>query len=210
MATNPTATSAGLSILLAVVGYVSTALHTLRAQQHKGRVDRVGEQLKEFYGPLLACVTTSKSSYDAMLRHAAESLQGGDVMTPAQFRVAAQADAKGSVAQCYRTWVREVLLPLSDKASRLVVQRADLLEGSSIEPLLLQLVAHASALRVLVRRWDQGDGEDSSCGIAYPDELRTWAEAAFVRLKRRQSELLGISSDGGQGSPLMRVLTSKL
>ena len=40
----------------------------LQAQQHLGRVERVNEQLKELYGPLLACVTASKSAYDAMVQ----------------------------------------------------------------------------------------------------------------------------------------------
>ena len=34
------------SILVAIISYISTAMHTLRAQQHRGRVDRVGEQVK--------------------------------------------------------------------------------------------------------------------------------------------------------------------
>ena len=60
-----------VSLFFAVVGYITTALHTLRAQQHRARVDRVNEQLKALYGPLLACVTASKSSYKAMLRQVA-------------------------------------------------------------------------------------------------------------------------------------------
>ena len=56
--TSPTSIAA--TVGLAILGYVSTALHTLRAQQHGARVERVNEQLKALYGPLLACVTASK------------------------------------------------------------------------------------------------------------------------------------------------------
>ena len=63
----------------------------------------------------------------------------------AQFRAAVRKDPTGPEAVAYRAWVKEVLLPLSAKAADLVIERADLLEGTSIEPLLLQLVAHVSA-----------------------------------------------------------------
>ena len=173
--------SAALSITLAVVGYVSTALHTLRAQQHQHRVARVGEQLKELYGPLLACVTASRSAYDAMLRQAPATSHGRP-MRQSEFREIVCSDPRGPVAAAYRTWVREVFMPLSEKAARLVVDRADLLESSCIEPLLLQLVAHVSALKVLVRRWEQGEIEDQSSPIAYPDDVQKWAEAGASAL----------------------------
>ena len=47
-------------------------------------------------------------------------------------------------------------------AARLVVERADLLEGSSIEPLLLQLVAHVSAYKAPRRR--RVGGVYAACG----------------------------------------------
>ena len=202
-----------LSIGFAVLGYISTALHSLRAQQHRGRVDRVNEQLKELYGPLLAVVTASKSSYNAMLRQAGGCLRDdGLTMKPSEFRAAVRADPEGQAASAYRAWVRTVLMPLSEKAAQLVIQRADLLEGSGIEPLLLQLVAHVGAMKVLVQRWDESDAgtAEQSSLIAYPDELHGWVQKGYSKLKKRQAELLGIGSDGEQGSPLMRLIASKL
>ena len=98
------AVSAVLSILPFVIGYITTAMHTLRAAQHSARVARVSEQLKALYGPLLACVTASKSSHDAMLKQASlEQKAGGalgtaEFMSPAEFRAAAAADAKKEAA----------------------------------------------------------------------------------------------------------------
>ena len=56
-----------VSLGLAVIGYISTTLQNLRADQHKSRVARVGEQLKELYGPLLACVHASKARRAAVV-----------------------------------------------------------------------------------------------------------------------------------------------
>ena len=200
-----------LAVVPTVMTYISTAMHTLRAQQHNARVARVSEQLKALYGPLLACVTASKSSHDAMLRQASAGRPDGGVMQPQEFRALAAADPSGPIAQSYRTWVREVLLPLSDKAAHVIVERADLLEGSNIEPLLLQLVAHVNAMKVLVRRWEEGDQSlDQASAIPYPDGIREFAEEGYGKLKGRQAALLGIAADGSQGSPLMRLIVSRL
>ena len=48
--------------------------------------------------------------------------------------------------------MKTVLQPLNEKARDIIVNRADLLEAPSVEPLLLQLVAHVSAYRVILAR----------------------------------------------------------
>jgi hypothetical protein len=47
----------------------------------------------------------------------------------------------------------EVLQPLNERVAEIVTKNADLLEAASMEPLLLQLVAHVSAYRVIIKRW---------------------------------------------------------
>ena len=102
-----------------------------------------------------------------------------------------------------------MLLPLSAKAADLIIARADLLEGTSIEPTLLQLVAHVSAYKVILRQWEQG-AIDQVSAISYPDHIHEWISREFSRLKRRQAAsrlkrrqaaLLGLSGSGG----LMRL-----
>ncbi len=188
-------------VSVGLIGYVSTVMHTLRTQQHQARVARVGEQLKELYGPLLACVTASSSSYQAMLRQV-----GGAGMDSSAFRASVHSTPSGAAGVAYRAWVREVLMPLSERAARLVVERADLLESSEIEPLLLQLVAHVSAYKVILKQWEGGDTSTHST-ISYPDGIHAWVADHFQRLKRRQSALLGINTDG---KPRSTNLTARL
>lgn len=52
-----------------------------------------------------------------------------------------------------RQWMKEVLQPLNEKAADIIVRHADLLQSAQMEPLLLQLVAHVSAYRVILKRW---------------------------------------------------------
>ena len=58
----------------------------------------------------------------------AKTMSSKSVMTPAELRDALCTNPSGPAARCYRTWVKQVLLPLSERASKLVVERADLLE----------------------------------------------------------------------------------
>ena len=202
------ASSFGISIFFAILGYVSTAVQQIRVQQHNARVQRVSEQLKNLYGPLLACVTASKWSYDAMIKQAARD-SGKPSLTIPQFAVEVRSNPQGVAARAYRSWVKSVLLPLSERAAQLVIDRADLLENSGIEPLLLQLVAHVSAYKVIIQRWKEG-GDEAMSAIPYPDDIIEFANEGFAKLKRRQARLLGIAADGSQGSPLMQLIASKL
>jgi hypothetical protein len=133
-----------MPILLACLSYIFTTFHTLRSEQHRNLVERVSQQLHALYGPLLACITASKSSYEAMISHL-NAGPGKSPCSPAAFRAAIRSNPDGEAAAAYRMWVKTVLMPLSVKAADIIIARADLLEGTSIEPLLLQLVAHVSA-----------------------------------------------------------------
>ena len=65
--------------------------------------------------------------------------------------------------------------------------------------LLLQLVAHVSANRVVLSRWAQGESGAASA-IAYPDALPEWASAQFRGIKARQALLLGVKGSFSGGS----------
>mmetsp|Transcript_50560 Transcript_50560/g.94191 ORF Transcript_50560/g.94191 Transcript_50560/m.94191 type:complete len:89 (-) Transcript_50560:283-549(-) len=72
------------------------------------------------------------------------------------------------------------------------MERADLLETSVIEPLLQQLVAHVSVMRVILKQWEKGNLTASSA-VSYPDELHTLIQQQYLRVKRRQATLLGMT-----------------
>ena len=156
-----------------------------------------------FYGPLLALCAATKSAYDAMVR---QHSSDGSLAT---FIRGIKEDPSGAEGVAYRHWIRCVLQPLNEKAADVIVNHLNLLESRVIHPSLLQLVAHVNAYRVLLRRWEEGLVDYQSY-LPYPDDLERWVSEAFDKLKARQADLIGIYADGGQGSPLMRLLTSKL
>lgn len=65
-------------------------------------------------------------------------------------------------------------------------------------PLLLQLVAHVSANRVVLARWSDGDVGAASA-LPYPDSLHEWVAAEFRTIKARQAQLLGVKPPPGGG-----------
>eukprot|EP00940_MAST-03C_sp_MAST-3C-sp2_P001135 g1135.t1 len=176
----------GVPLAIAVLSNRFSRQNFISGERRKGNVDRLNDQLKFFYGPLLACVTCSKSAYDSMC--AVHSPDG----SKETFIRLKNTDPKSEQAVAYRLWMREVFMPLNERAAKLIAEHADLLEGDSFEPLLLQLVAHVGALRVMIKQWDQGNLSTVSTSIGYPDAIHSWANRAFGMLKRKQARYLGI------------------
>jgi len=139
------------------------------------------------YGPLFMCITATKSAYDAMARQHSED------GTLKSFDESVKRDHNGVQATAYRSWVREVFMPLNLQAAKIIMTRADLLESLTIEPGLQQLVAHVSALKVIIKQWDDGDLAAMSI-VSYPDDLLMMIHQQYIRIKRRQAALLGMNS----------------
>mmetsp|Transcript_26668 Transcript_26668/g.58056 ORF Transcript_26668/g.58056 Transcript_26668/m.58056 type:complete len:194 (-) Transcript_26668:437-1018(-) len=183
----PNNKSASVPLILAACGYAYTTWHTQASDQRRAQIERVNEQVKELYGPLFMCITATKSAYDAMVRQ--HSTDG----TLHTFEKSIKSNPHCSEACAYRSWVREVFMPLNLQAAKIIMTRADLLESSTIEPLLQQLVAHVSALKVIIKQWDDGDLAATSV-IPYPDDLLMMIHQQYMRIKKRQAALLGMNN----------------
>lgn len=64
-----------------------------------------------------------------------------------------QPHKRHDVAVACRQWMKEVLQPLNDKAANAIVDHIDLIEASSVDPLLLKLVAYVKTVRVMMSRY---------------------------------------------------------
>jgi hypothetical protein len=175
------------TVAAALAGYLFTYYNSKLSKEREAQIDRVNAQVKSLYGPLLACLTTSRSAFDAMLKQ--HSPDGSR-----KSLVAAIHENPGChEGEAYRKWMTEVLQPLNERVAEIVTKNADLLEAAAMEPLLLQLVAHVSAYRVIIKRWEEGHIEEWS-QISFPDGIVEWAESEFRRVKAKQARLLGMHS----------------
>jgi hypothetical protein len=177
-----TATAATLSItiLVAVAGYVATYLNNLRLTRRSDRLDRVSEQLSEFYGPLLALSSASRRTFETFVRTAQP---GGEALLASEER-----------EELFRLWTRHVFMPLNTRMVDLVTNKAHLLEEDYIPQFLLQLCAHVASYQAILRRWEKGDFTERFAVVPFPgDVLENYAETTFASLKREQNNLLGVT-----------------
>lgn len=182
------------AVLLAVGGYMFTYYNSKVNKEREEQIDRVNAQLRSLYGPLLACITTSQSAFASMLKqHSPDGSREALV-------AAIHEDPGCQEGEAYRRWMTEVLQPLNERVAEVVIKNADLLESHSMEPLLLQLVAHVSAYRVIIKRWEEGHIEEWS-QISFPDRLLPWAQLEFSKMKDKQAILLGVRRNRGALSP---------
>ena len=175
-----------------------TYYNSKKTDERKAQIDRINDQLRMFYGPLLALCAATKSAYDAMVRqHSSDGTLGS-------FIRGIKEDPSGAEGVAYRHWIRSVLQPLNEKAADVIVNHLNLLESRAIHPSLLQLVAHVSSMRVIIRGWEEGRLSEWSA-VSYPDELLPYIEAEFKGIKKRQAELLGISEGIVEGAVMKRA-----
>ena len=173
------------AILPALAGYLFTYYNTKKTDERKAQIERINDQVRELYGPLLACISATRSAYAAMVRqHSPDGTIEG-------FVHAIKENPSGPEGVAYRHWMKSVLQPLNEKAADVIVNHLNLLESTTIHPSLLQFVAHVSSLRVVIKQWDEGSLDQWSA-VTYPDALPEYIEKEFKKIKRRQAELLGM------------------
>jgi amino acid transporter len=172
-----------VSVVLAVVGYIATYVYGLRLAQRKDRLDRVNRQLSEFYGPLLALVSASQSSWEAFrgrYRPVPRSFWSDDPPPTAEDQA------------IWRLWVTEVFMPLNLEMVDVVTHHADLLDERQMPPGLLTLCAHVASYKPVVKQWEKGDFTEHTAVINFPSaELLLFASEGYSRIKMQQSDLLG-------------------
>lgn len=49
-------------------GYLFTYFNTKKTDERKAQIDRANDQVRLLYGPLLACISATRSAYAAMVR----------------------------------------------------------------------------------------------------------------------------------------------
>ena len=106
-------------------GYLFTYYNTKITEERKAQIERINQQVRDLYGPLLATVNASRTAYKAMVRAHSPLKSGGgggeNGAAAAAFVAAVRRDPEGAEARVYRTWMRDVLQPLNERAAAIVV-----------------------------------------------------------------------------------------
>ena len=167
-----------VTVCLALTGY----FYSLFLARRKDKLDRINRQLSDLYGPLYALSKTGEHVW-LSFRSRHRPYKGSFWKADPQM-TDADADA-------FRLWIRSVFMPLNRQMMNLVVNRADLLEGTEIPKCLLDLCAHISAYEALLKQWDKNDFTANEPIVNFPRRpLAKYVEEEFCRLKKEQDTLL--------------------
>jgi hypothetical protein len=181
-----TAATLGVTLIVATVGYLAKYLNDLRINERTDRLERLNRQLSEFYGPLYSIFHVANAAWHALWLSVPDDRRE-------RWRYWSDDDPPTEEdAERWRLWMREVFMPLNRRVVAVIVEKADLLDGPTMPPVLLDLCTHVYAYETVLNRWEQKDFSVHLSVIPFPGEkLREYVDHEFPRLKAEQEKLLG-------------------
>ena len=172
-----------VTIVVALLGFAVKYLNDIKIAQRKDRLDRINQQLKLLYGPLYATDQAGNTAWQAFRTKNRPNRGYWDPEAPPT------EDEKA----VWRLWMQEVFMPLNLRLEKTIVENGDLLIEKQMPESLLLLLAHVSAYKAVLKRWDNGDYTEHISLVNYPrQEVRTYVEKSFADLKNEQARLLGL------------------
>ncbi|MEM9275424.1 MAG: hypothetical protein AAGA80_21020 [Cyanobacteria bacterium P01_F01_bin.143] len=169
------------SVFLAFAGYIATYLNNLRLLRHKEQLNRVNRQLREFYGPLFAIRQVSSVAWRAFR----------SLYRPGKPFWNKESQPTEEEAAAWRLWMSEVFMPLNTRIMEIIIENADLLDEKEFPECLLQLSAHVTSYKPVLKAWESGDYSIHVSVINFPLELDNYVNSKYQELKRRQEQLIG-------------------
>lgn len=174
----------GVPASVALVALVVRYFYDLRLTARQARLDRVGEQLRSFYGPLYSNLKLEQDLFSVFKEE--HSLGDGFWQNEGDNPTDEQGVA-------WRKWIAEVFMPINESMLALVLERADLIEEVEIPDCLSRLNLHVASYRILMARWKSGDLSSHLPKVMFPgDALHGYVDAHYHRLKAEQRRLLGV------------------
>jgi len=171
----------GIPATIAIVGFLATYWSNLTLARRKDRLERVNEQLKELYGPLLALISAADSAWTVFRKDYRPDGPFWDLNPE-------PTDAEGDA---WRLWISTVFMPLNRQMRDLIVTKAHLLDEPTMPRCLLDLCAHVSAYEPILVRWQRNDFLSHKPALKFPKvEALRYARSSFTKLKTRQQDLL--------------------
>jgi hypothetical protein len=176
-----------VGVLVAAIGYFAKYATDLRLAQRNDRLERINQQLSEFYGPLLACTQSSEESWHAFRKRHRPGTGSFWRSDPPPTR---------EDVLVWRLWITTVFMPVNERITQLVFERADLIVEPEMPRCLLAVCAHVAGYRAIIKEWESGEvplrREDNLSLVNLPgQELADYATTRFAHLKAEQGKLLG-------------------
>jgi hypothetical protein len=167
--------AAGLTILLALVGYLATFMSAQVLARRKDKLDLVNRRLNEFYGPLYVASQAGNIAYRSLLNK----------MGKAQSFPILDSEVKEWIL-----WMTTIFMPLNDEREKIIIKKAYLIVEEQMPQCLLDFVTHVVGYKAVMARWAEGDYSERRSTIGWPPEFDLYVERSYAALKAQQTRLL--------------------
>jgi hypothetical protein len=175
------AISSGVTLVVAVAGFVAAFLNSKRLNERNDKLVRVNRQLSDLYGPMLMLVSASDVSWRTFMTEYGEG----------NLSAATPEGAPLVDKEEWMIWVKAALAPLNRQLADKLVKGGDLLIEQEVPPVLIRFIAHVSSWEAVIARWDQDDTSQLFAVVNHPGrELLNYAETGYSQLKETQAALL--------------------
>lgn len=154
-----------------------------QAQRLKSELERTERQLEALFGPLRAITHATEVGYSSFVQgHCGER-------TPLQLEAQIRTHPRCREARVYRQLVSCTLQPLNRRVMETVLSNTHLIDGE-FPKCLYNLYSHVIEMDLLLERWGHSDFASMFPPMQYPGEVNRWADEEFMRLRRKQKNIL--------------------
>jgi hypothetical protein len=167
--------AAGLTILLALVGYLATFMSARMLARRKDKLELVNRRLNEFYGPLYVASQAGNIAYRSLLKK-----QGKTQSYP----------ILDSEMKEWMLWMTTIFMPLNDVREKIIIEKAYLIVEEQMPRCLLDFVTHVVGYKAVLSKWAEGDYTERRSTIGWPPEFDVYVEHSYAALKAEQTLLM--------------------
>lgn len=171
-----------VTIALAFSGYFYTWHQSKQTALFQAQLERVNQQLREFYGPLHALIESEEESFQAFINATRPGKSG--------FWITGDEPTKDQQKE-WRRWIAEVTMPNYAAMEQVIQKHSDLIVETTMPKPLIDLQAHIAGYKPVVSAWKEGDYTRNYSFFNMPQQARSYARERFAMLKVQQEELLG-------------------
>lgn len=150
--------------------------------RRKECLERVNQQLRMLYGPLYVQNIAGREAWRAFRSE----------VRPRKPFFNSDPPPSADELLAWRLWMTTVFQPIHDEMVNIISTNADLFDDDDL-PMPIQLfLGHVAAYKVVFKLWQTNDFSKHTSVMAYPrEELDTYLETEYQKLKARQRRLLG-------------------
>lgn len=173
--------SVAVTVLLAFINYWMQKQQELELARRKERLELIDRMINQFYGPLYIATRAGERAHKSLK----DKLGKTDLFPPNELpneRVLAE----------WRTWVQSVFVPLNQVREDVILHNAHLIRETELPQCLLDFIAHASAYKAMVAKWNNGHTSEYIPILGFPKEIAEYSERSYLALKAEQAELIGL------------------